>query len=157
MLIATIVPSSALADEPERQPKVDFIGVFRPVPVAFGADPVRCPEPSHRLLLTFQGIAYTTLGRATFTQSHCQAADHSSFRRGEQTITFDNGDQLFGSYSGVLLPTPTTATDGRLIIDGIYRNVGGTGALEHAHGRGISIGIVDTATGFATVTVSGKL
>lgn len=136
----------------------DFIGVFRAVPAALPVeDPVRCPDASHPLKMTFTGQANTTLGLATFTQSHCEAVDHSSFARGEQTITFANGEQLFGRYSGRILATPTTATDARVIVDGSYRNVGGTGALERAHGHGLSAGVVNIINGAATITVSGSL
>ena len=145
-------------DGPERKrPPVGFIGVFRPVFTGAGMDPERCPDPSHPLLFTFTGEAYTTLGRARFEQSHCEAVDHTSFRRGLQTITFENGEKLFGTYRGELLSTPTSHLDHRLVIDGIYRNRGGTGSLNDARGSGISAGVVDTSTGGAEVTVSGTL
>jgi hypothetical protein len=72
-------------------------------------------------------------------------------------MTFDNGEQLFGAYDGSLLATPTTGVDFQLIIDGRYRNTGGTGALVNSHGTGISAGAVDIRTGGAVVTVSGAL
>lgn len=156
--LATFISPTITADNRDRRPApIDFIGVFHPVFAGAAMDPQRCPDRSHPFLFRFTGEAYTTLGHATFEQSHCEALDHSSFRRGEQTITFDNGDLLYGAYSGELLVTPTTATDGRVIADGIYRNRGGTGRLQHAHGRGISMGVVDTTTGAAEITVSGTL
>jgi hypothetical protein len=157
-VVLTLLPWGAHASEnPANQRPVDFIGIFHPGVPGFSFDRARCPEPSHPLLLTFRGEAYTTVGHARFEQSHCEDFEHTSFRRGVQTIKFDNGDELLGAYSGALLPTPTTATDGRLIIDGMYRNTGGTGRFKHADGHGISIGTVDTMTGLAVVSVSGTL
>jgi hypothetical protein len=145
-------------DDGDGRRKVDFVGVFHPVVTGFAMDASRCPDPQHPLLLTFQGDAYTTLGHATFEQSHCEGFDHTSFERGRQAITFDDrGDRLLGTYSGSLLATPTTSGDLRLIIDGLYHNTGGTGRFTHAHGRGISAGVVDSATGEAEVAVSGTL
>ena len=134
-----------------------FVGVFTPVIEGVGIDTKRCPDTTHPFLLTFSGSAQTTLGRAQFTQSHCEDPDHTSFRRGLQTITFDNGAQLFGTYQGRLLATPTTSVDFQLIIDGQYRNTGGTGPLANARGLGISAGNVDIRTGGAVVAVSGAL
>ena len=105
----------------------------------------------------FRGSAQTTLGRAQLTQSHCEDPDHTSFRRGLQTVTFENGAQLFGTYHGRLLATPTTGVDFQLIIDGGYRNTGGTGPLANARGMGISAGTVDIRTGGAVIAVSGSL
>jgi hypothetical protein len=152
------VGQAAEGRENDHRRQKDFIGIFYPVlkglPIV---DARRCPDASHPLLMTFDGVAYTNLGQATFEQSHCVDFDQTSFRRGQQAITFANGDKLFGVYSGSLLPTPTTASDGRVIIDGLYRNVGGTGQLTHAHGRGVSAGAVNIATGSAEVTVTGTL
>ena len=153
----TAMTAAAGDGEGQKHRAVDFIGVFHPVFAGGGMDPERCPDPSHPLLLTFTGQAYTTLGRAQFEQSHCEAADHTSFRRGLQTIMFENGEKLFGTYRGELLTTPTTDVDRRLMVDGIYHNQGGTGSLKDAHGRGISAGVVNTSTGGAEVTVSGTL
>ena len=134
----------------------DFIGVFHPVPTAFSFDLTACPA-THPFYLQFRGEAFTNLGKATFTQSHCEDQNNSSFVKGSQTITFANGEALYGRYDGSIIPTPTTASDHMLIIDGSYRNTGGTGRLKFAHGRGISAGIVNANTGEATVTVSGTL
>jgi hypothetical protein len=135
----------------------EFIGVFYPVVTGIAFDPHRCPEPSHSILFSFSGSAQTTLGRAQFEQSHCEDLVHASFTRGLQTITFEDGWQLFGKYQGRLLPTPTTSADKLLIISGEYRNAGGTGPFETARGKGISAGTVDVTTGAATVMVSGQL
>jgi hypothetical protein len=153
-----LLPAMTGAAEQGRGRNTDFVGIFFPVFAGLSDDPGRCPDSSHPLAMTFQGVAYTTLGRATLQQSHCENLDHTSFRHGEQTLTFDSsGDQLTGTYSGQLLQTPTTGADRRLIIDGTYRNTGGTGGLEHAHGRGITAGVVNSQTGAAQVTVSGSL
>ena len=160
-LIATLVlslPGLAFGDDIQGDRRdTPFIGVFYPIVTGFAIDAQRCPDPSHPILLSFSGSAQTTLGRAEFTQSHCEDSAHTSFRRGVQTITFDNGWQLFGTYRGQLFVTPTTSLDAKLIIGGHYRNAGGTGPLATANGGGISAGTVDANTGAAVVTVSGTL
>src|SRR5215510_7366950 len=115
VVLLSTLPYLALAsnnqDHFEIGRAVDFIGVFHPVPTGLFADPARCPDASHPIVITFQGEAFTTLGHATFEQSHCEAVDHTSFRRGEQKITFDDGTMLFGTYEGLLFATQTTTTD----------------------------------------------
>ena len=101
--------------------------------------------------------AQTILWRAQLEQSHCEDFEHTSFRRGIQTLTLADGTQLFGSYRGELLATPTTSVDGLLIIRGTYRNTGGTAGLSKARGTGISACTADTRTGAAVVAVSGTL
>ena len=152
-----LAPLAANAGGDSTDDGVPFVGVFHPIVTGFSVDPIRCPDASHPLALTFTGEADTTLGHVTFTQSHCEDFTHTSFRRGLQVITIADGSQLSGTYHGQLLPTPTTAIDGKLIIDGVYRNTGGTGTLSKAHGMGISAGVVDTTTGAAEVAVSGTL
>jgi hypothetical protein len=159
-LIASLLISllgTAYADVPTgARDTSQFIGVYYPVVTGVAIDLHRC-DLSHPILLTFAGSTQTTLGRAKFTQSHCEDVAHTSFTRGFQTTTFESGEQLFGKYHGTLLATPTTVLDGILLMSGFYRNTGGTGALMNAHGRGISAGTVDTATGAAAVTVSGSI
>ena len=158
-LVLLALGTSSFADEGDNDQgnATKFIGVFMPILQGVGIDTSRCPDPTHPFLLTFTGTAQTTLGRAQLAQSHCENPDHTSFRRGLQTITLDNGAQLFGTYQGRLIATPTTGVDFQLIIDGAYKNTGGTGALAKARGKGISAGTVDTRTASAIVAVSGDL
>lgn len=136
---------------------IKFVGVFHPAFEGFAIDPVRCPDASHPILFKFRGTANTTLGTASIAQSHCENADHTSFRRGEQEIILASGWKVVGVYSGRLLPTATTASDGLLIVDGRYRFTGGTGPFRNADGFGISAGTVNTRTGGAVIAVSGAL
>jgi hypothetical protein len=160
LLAALLLTASCatLADDGlgDGKPKL-LIGVFYPAfsapPVA---DPARCPE-THPTLFQFRGDSYTTLGYATIAQSHCENDSHSSFVRGQQTITTQNGDMLHGTYEGRILMTPTTANDGVLVLDGTYRNRGGTGAFAKANGKGVSVGTVNLFTGAVVIAVTGDL
>jgi hypothetical protein len=136
---------------------VTLIAVYQGQLTGFGLDPSRCPDASHPVLLTLEGDADTTLGHGTYTQSHCEDEAHTSFRRGEFTLVLDTGDELNAVYSGQILGTPTTASDGKVIIDGAYRNTGGTGRLKRAHGRGLTAGVVDTTSGAVQITTVGTL
>ena len=73
-------PCLSLADPPGNEGRATLIGLFCPVLTGATLDPNRCPEPSHPVTLNFAGIAYTTLGAATVTQSHCQDTAQTSFR-----------------------------------------------------------------------------
>jgi hypothetical protein len=161
MLTALLLIASCatLADDGRSGDKQrQLIGVFYPrmtqPPSPFFPD--RCPN-SHPLLFQFEGESQSTLGPAHFTRSHCADMALTTFRRGEQAITTANGDVLYGAYQGQLLRTPTSATDGLLIIDGVYQSTGGTGAFAKAFGKGISAGTVNTRTGESIVAVSGAI
>jgi hypothetical protein len=78
-------------------------------------------------------------------------------RHGVLSMTLDDGTKLFAAYQSNILPTPTTATDHKLGINGQYHNTGGTGALAKAHGMGISAGTVDVSTFAVVLAVSGSL
>lgn len=156
-ILLCLTASLALGDDGRHGRPAPFVGVFYPVISGVAFDATRCPDPSHPLLFSFTGLAQTTLGRAQFTQSHCEALDHTSFRRGVQVITLESGWQLFGAYHGRLRATPTTGVDFQLVIDGRYRNTGGTGPFKNADGDGISAGTVDVRTGGAVIAVSGTL
>jgi hypothetical protein len=151
--IVAIFPYLPQASDTQKidERKVNFIGVFHPIPTSMSPDRTRCPDPTHPLLITLRGQAFTTLGQVTFEQSHCEPPDHSSFRRGQETIAFNNGDQLFGTYSGLLLSTPTTSADRQLIIDGTYQSAGGTGRFKGADDQGIWVGTVNIDTGRAEI------
>lgn len=134
-----------------------FAGVFYP---AFSAppvlDPARCPA-THPILFQFQGHSNTTLGYAAIAQSHCEDYEHTSFVRGLQTITTQNGDMLHGTYEGKILPTPTTGSDGALVVSGQFRNTGGTGVFAKANGKGVTVGTVNLFTGAVVIAVTGDL
>lgn len=160
ILLAASVASSAGERRDERrhdQRPVAYVGVFIPAPTGGGVDPVRCPDPSHPIAVTFSGTAQTTEGVATFVQSHCMNPEQTSFTRGLQDTTLASGWKMTGTYSGRILPTPTTPTDGVVMVDGRYRNTGGTGPYKHAFGTGIAAGTINTRTGATSVTVSGTL
>ena len=148
---------TTLADDVlgDGKPQV-FAGVFYPAILAVTIDPQRCPA-THPVLFHFEGDSNTTLGHATIAQSSCEDCEHTSFVRGQQTITAPNGDLLYGTYEGKILPTPTTATDGVLVVKGAYRNTGGTGAFAKANGKGATVGTVNVVTGAAVIAVTGNL
>lgn len=156
-LLAHAAPAAAQANQGIGAGRDMFIGVFNVVNTGAAPNPQRCPDADHPQLLSFTGIAYTTLGSATFTQTHCQNLAQSSFIRGEKRITFSTGEMLFASYQGRLMPTPTTATDGRIVVEATWRNNGGTGSLSQARGIGSSAGTVDTFTGATTIAEHGRL
>lgn len=134
-----------------------FVGVFYPVVTGVSADPQRCPDADHPLLMNFTGTAHTSLGSATFTQAHCINTAQTSFNRGEKRITFGNGETLWASYQGRLAATPTTGSDGKVVVEAIWRNTGGTGSLRHARGVGSSAGTVDVVNGASVITEHGRL
>lgn len=156
LLLTTSCATLAGDGQGDGKPQV-FAGVFYP---AFSAaptlDPVRCPA-THPILFQFQGDSYSTLGYATIAQSHCEDFAHTGFVRGQQTITTPNGDMLHGTYEGKILPTPTTESDGALVVTGAYRNTGGTGAFSKANGKGVTVGTVNLFTGAVVIAVTGDL
>ena len=138
------------------KPKV-FAGVFYPAITAMTMPgPQRCPD-THPILFQFAGDSNTTLGSAAIAQSHCEDFEHTAFVRGRQTITAPNGDLLYGTYEGKILPTPTTSSDYVLVVRGQYRNAGGTGAFAKANGKGVTVGTVNTLTGAVVIAVTGSL
>jgi hypothetical protein len=160
IFVAVLVAASGatLADDGRGggKPQV-FAGVFYPAIIAMTMPgPQRCPD-THPILFQFEGDSYTTLGFATIAQSHCEDFEHTSFVRGQQTITTQDRDELHGTYEGRIWPTPTTESDGALVVGGRYRNVGGTGAFSKANGKGVTVGTVNLYTGAVVIAVTGDL
>lgn len=132
-----------------------FVGFYSGALTGFEpAGPPRCPS-SHPWLITVEGDAYTSAGHLTFTQSHCEDDNHTSFRRGEQTGTTDTGDVLYGRYQGQIMWIDSNLP--MVIVDGKYQNMGGTGIFKSAYGSGTSVGVVDASKGTAQTTVDGRL
>jgi hypothetical protein len=116
----------------------------------------RCPVLTNVISGTGQ---LTHLGRFTTAQSHCvdlTGADPLAFTQGIFTFTAANGDTIFGTYSGRLVPT---ATPGLFEVDGMFTIEGGTGRFVNASGGGEAGGEVNLAdpTLPATVIFDGRI
>jgi hypothetical protein len=98
----------------------------------------------------------THLGRSTVSQSHCQNAFDPTlaFFDGEFTDTGADGSSIFGTYEGHLEPTvdPT-----RLAIVGVFEIAGGTRRLAGARGSGNATGVLEAATGRASLLLEGTI
>jgi len=132
----------------------EFIAVFKPQSTVVVKDnPERCPEP-HPLFFTMSGKAQSTIGEVEFVQTHCEDAAHTVFVRGDSKFTTTDGDVLQGTYEGRILHS----ADGKfVIVDGTWKNTGGTGKFTRARGKGVSAGSLDFATGEIIITFTGSL
>ena len=117
-------------------------------------DPLRCPV----LTVNAEGGGQAThLGRFTSVQSHCidpEGSDPLGFTDGFYTFTAANGDAIFGSYSGRLVPTDAPGVFG---LSGHFTIAGGTGRFEDASGDGSASGLVNLVTGEASVFLQGSI
>ena len=137
----------------DRRNGAEFIAVFRPKTMEWASDPRRCPEPNP-LFLTMTGKAQTTLGLVEVVQSHCEDAAHTVIHGGVSKMTAADGEVLQGTYEGKIM----RSADGTfVIITGTYANTGGTGKFARAHGKGVSAGSLDFATGDIIIAVTGTL
>jgi len=130
-----------------------FIAVFRPQSLDWSSDAQRCPAPNP-LVLTMTGRAQTTVGLADVVQIHCEDSGHTVIRGGVSKMTMADGQVLQGTYEGRIM----RSADGTfVVIDGTYVNTGGTGKFARAHGKGVSAGSLDFATGDVIIAVTGSL
>jgi hypothetical protein len=135
--------SAAQADK-----QVPFRGTFTYTDVL--APGGRCPTLTDEI----RGTGYAThLGRFTTVQSHCVAPPSLAFTDGRYSFTAANGDQMRGTYSGVLVPLapPVYAVDGRWTI------TGGTGRFAGATGGGDASGELNLAASSGTVVLDGTI
>lgn len=121
-------------------------------------DAARCPDPAAPFRIDVSGTAKTTVGAAQFAQTHCENDAHTLFTNGTLTMTFADGSKLRAQVQGRLVAPPASSpADAVLMINGMYRNTGGTGAFAHAHGTGVYAGSVNLSD-FSVITVmSGGL
>jgi hypothetical protein len=118
--------------------------------------PGRCAALTNAISGTGQ---ITHLGHFTTAQSHCidpTGADPLAFTDGVFTFTAANGETIFGTYSGRLVPT---ATLGLFQVDGGFTIEGGTGRFASASGGGDASGETNLAdpAGPATVILDGSI
>ncbi|CAN5887082.1 hypothetical protein BH24GEM1_BH24GEM1_20590 [soil metagenome] len=92
-----------------------------------------CGGGTLRVALEGAGTA-THIGRYTITNSHCLDLTTGAFTGGVFVKTAANGDQLFGTYSGIgsiiVPPEPV----GRFAIQGTLEFTGGTGRFAGTSG-----------------------
>src|SRR4051812_30057344 len=142
-LISLTLPAAARDQVPF---KASFTGTATTAPGA--------PCGALRSDITGGGQA-THLGNFTTAQYHCfDPADPTfAFTNGFYTFTAANGDTIFGSYHGNLVPIapPIFAVVGQFVIEG------GTGRFVGATGGGPSSGTLNVATGAPSVILSGTI
>ena len=146
MVLVALAAVPALAGGHERPFKEDLTGYGMPPimdPAAVGA---RCGENALWISTMAGTGTITHLGRVTWEAEHCFYADFT-FGGAELTITAANGDQLFGTYDGMMTGA-TTWIDTMIILDG-------TGRFEGATGEVAESGWVDMDSGYMEVTGEG--
>jgi len=113
-----------------------------------------CAAPALRSDILGVGHA-THLGKFTTVQHHCfDPGDPTfAFTEGFYTFTGANGDTIFGTYHGHLVPIggPVFAIVGEFTIEG------GTGRFVGATGGGTASGTLNVATGVTTVMLDGVI
>ena len=97
----------------------------------------------------------THLGNFTTVQHHCFDPEDptGAFTEGFYTFTGANGDTIFGTYHGNLVPFafPVFAIVGEFTIEG------GTGRFVGATGGGTASGTTNVATGVPTLMLDGVI
>ena len=109
-----------------------------------------------------QGTGQAThLGRVTVEISHDEVnlaptGDNllPGIPTGRGVITTANGDQVFGTFTWLGLPTPTS---GLLAIAGTFTITGGTGKYEGATGEGFYVGTGYIPTNEITTQIEGTI
>lgn len=107
----------------------------------------RCSKPS-QWISTSEGTGTAShMGRVSWTSEHCFQFFLGTFGDAELVITAANGDQVFGTYDGVMTGE-TTFADEMIITGGTGRFVGASGVVAES-------GWFDPATGYQEITGDG--
>lgn len=152
-LLAAAVPASA-GRAMERPIKEDLNGYvldmelspWFPAGDAFGG---RCSEPSQWVSTSAGSGVMSHLGSVTWTLEHCYQLFDGTFGDAEVVITAANGDQLFGTFDGVMTGE-TTFAETMVITGGTGRFVGSLGSVAET-------GWFDPDTGYMEVTGVGSI
>ena len=98
----------------------------------------------------------THLGNFTTVQHHCFDPEDPTlaFTEGFYTFTGANGDTIFGTYHGHLVPIIAPSV---FAIVGEFTIEGGTGRFVGATGGGTASGNLNVATGVTTVMLDGVI
>ena len=109
----------------------------------------RCSTPSQWISTSSGTGTITHLGRVTWTTEHCFQLFAGTFGDADLVITAANGDELFGTYDGVMTGDTTFAE--MLII------TGGTGRFSGATGTIDEVGWFDPVSGYMEITGAGSI
>jgi hypothetical protein len=139
------------ADQQARPFEVSIVGNANPVP-----DP---GDPCVLLNTESAVIHGTHLGKGTWdsfeTVNFCTNPGGPAAVEGEFTLTAANGDQIFGTYTTLLIADPVAGT---IEASGEYQITGGTGRFDDATGSGTISATGDFAPPFAVVgAMSGEI
>jgi hypothetical protein len=102
-----------------------------------------CPQGTLLVVLDGSGTA-THVGRYTITNSHCLDLATGAFTNGTFVKTAANGDQLYGTYSGLGTVIVAPAPVGRFQIAGTLTFTGGTGRFAGVSGTAEMSGVQTT-------------
>jgi hypothetical protein len=102
----------------------------------------RCSEPSDWISTSAGTGTISHLGKVSWTTEHCFQLSAGTFGDAEVVITAANGDQLFGTYNGVLTG-PTTFAEILIITGGTGRFTGATGTIEETGSFNMDTGYME--------------
>ena len=112
----------------------------------------RCSVPSQWVSTSSGTGIMSHLGRVTWTTEHCFqlfGGEYGTFGDAVLVITAANGDQLFGTYDGVMT-SDTTFTETMVITGGTGRFAGATGTIDET-------GWFDPATSYMEIKGIGSI
>jgi len=109
----------------------------------------RCSEPSQWVSTSAGSGVMSHLGSVAWTLEHCYQLFDGTFGDAEVVITAANGDQLFGTFDGIMTGE-TTFAETLIITGGTGRFVGASGSVEET-------GWFDPDTGYMEVTGAGSI
>ena len=110
----------------------------------------RCPALTTAYTTTGEGVL---VGRFVAQHTHClDPAKPGAFTDGTVRLTAANGDQLWMTYAGQLVPTGKPGVFG---LDNPFGIVGGTGRFADASGGGRVTGWVDLVQGVSILDLDG--
>jgi hypothetical protein len=109
----------------------------------------RCSVPSQWISTASGTGEISHLGRVSWTTEHCFQLFAGTFSDADLVITAANGDELYGTYDGVMTGE-TTFVETMVITGGTGRFAGASGTVEES-------GWFDPGTGYMEVSGLGTI
>ena len=149
-LLVAVPSAAASADRPIKEDLAGYV-----TGMEFAADPAgetfdgRCSVPSQWISSMAGTGVVSHLGQVAWSTEHCFQAATGTFGDAQLVITAANGDQLFGTYDGVMTGETTFAET--MVV------TGGTGRFTEASGTVAETGWFDLDTGYIEITGIGSI